>query len=229
MSDIVHGEDIVVMQKIDEVFYEIGCATNCQFEFTNEIIAKTSRNSAGFREKKVRISDCKGSVSGLIKSSNANDVLSIFWFLGQGMTRVEATYKFLFTDEDGNDRSITMNAVIESIPLRGPVESFGEFDLNIEGTGGYELDSLDPPGSSSDNVDSDSWEISGGLTYIEDVRLENVTIIEVDLEGRQFEKVTGSPVGRQFKYTASIGGKGRIEFENGLPIDGNEVFVIWLY
>lgn len=218
MSDIVHGRDIVVLQLIDDNWFEIGCATDCSFRFINEIIFKTSRNSAGAREKKVRISDCNGTVNGLIKTSNDNDVLSIFWFLSQGINRIEGTFKFLFTDEDGGDRSITMRAIVESIELRGPVDAFGGFDLNLEGTGGYEMDSLDVPGSSTDNVDSDTFTIAGGL--IQDNRLIGATIIGVWREGTDL-----SSMGISYSHNSVTG---EITPDAATTIDGQKLFVIWL-
>lgn len=229
MSDIVLGRDVVIMELIGSTYYEIGCATNCAFRFKNEIIYKTTISSGGFREKRVRLSDISGSVNGLVKTGNADNVQSVFRYLDLGITRVERAYKFLFTDEDGGEKTITMNAVIESIETRGPVDGFAEFDINLEGTGGLEMDEVAPPTESTSNVDSDTWTISGGLNYIEDVRLENVDIIEVTLEGVQHDKTTGTPVGREYKYTASIGGKGRIEFDSNIVINGQKVFAIWLY
>lgn len=218
MSDIVHGKDVVVLQLINSDWFEIGCATDCSFSFVNEIINKTSINSAGFREKKVRISDVKGSVSGIIKTSNNNDVLSIFWFLSQGVNRIEGTFKFLFTDEDGGDKSLTMTAIVQAIDLRGPVDSHAEFDLNLEGTGGYEIDSLDAPGTSTDNVDSDSFTISGGL--IQDNRLIGATIIGVWREGTELTSMS-------LTYSHNTV-TGQITPDASTTIDGQKLFVIWL-
>lgn len=218
MSDIVHGEDVSVLQLIDGNWLEIGCATDCTFEFINELINKTSRNSPGFREKKVRISDIRGSVNGVIKTTNDGDVLSIFWFLSQGVNRIEGTFKFLFTDEDGNDTELTLTAIVESIQLRGPVEGHAEFDLNLEGTGGHEMDSLDVPGSSADNVDSDTFTIAGGL--IQDNRLIGATIIGVWREGTEL-----TSMGVTYVHNSVTG---EITPDAATTIDGQKLFVIWL-
>lgn len=228
MSDIVHGEDVIVEKLIDGVYYEIGCGTNCSFRFKNEIIYKTTINSGGFREKRVRISDVSGSVTGLIKTGQADNVLSILGFLPPAVSREEGTYKFTFTDQDGVDKTITMTAVIDTIDLRGPVESFADFDLNIEGTGAIDFDEVGPPSASDIALDSDTWTIGGGNNYIEDARLENVTPILVTHEGTQFDKTLGSPGNREYKYTASIGGKGRIEVDANIVMDGQKIFVVWI-
>lgn len=231
MSDLVLGSNVVVEQLIDEVYYPIGCATECSFRYKNELIFKTSINSAGVREKVVRISDCNGSVSGLTKTTNVDSVVSIFWYLSNGVNRAVGTFRYTFTDQEGNDRQIVMDAIVEAIEIRGSADpGFSEFDLDFEGTGGPGTDTISPPvPESGSQIDSRTFEISGGNNYIEHADLENVTIIETDHEGIQFDKTSGSPTGRQFKYTASIGGKGRIEFEAAICINGQKVFVIWLY
>lgn len=228
MSDLVLGEDVIVEKLIDGVYYEMGCATNCSFRFKNELIYKTSINSGGFREKVVRISDVSGSVTGLIKTGQADNKLSIIGFLPPAVSREEGTYKFTFTDEDGGEKTITMVALIETIEMRGPVEGFADFDLNLEGTSSVDFDEVGPPSVSDLTVDSDTWTISGGQNYIEDVALENKTPILVTLEGLQHDKVSITPVNREYKYTASIGGKGRVEFDVNIVMDGQKVFVVWI-
>ena len=229
MSDLVLGRDVIVYQLISSVYYPIGCATECSFRYKNEIIYKTSINSGGVREKTVRISDCNGSISGLTKTTNLDNVVSIFWYLSQGVNRAVGTFKFEFTDQSSTTRTIIMDALVESIELRGSAEpGFSEFDLNIEGTSPVEVDEVEAPASAS-QVTSETYTIGGGNYYIEHEDLEGVTTLEVDHEGIQFDKTTGTPGNRQFKYTSSIGGKGRIEFDPAICIDGQKVFVIWLY
>jgi hypothetical protein len=227
MSDVVKAEGVVLYQLISNDYFPIGCAEEVIFRYKNEIVYKTSINSAGVREKIVRISDCSGSVNGLIKTTNVDSVVSIFWYLSQGVNRATGTFKFEYTDEAGDIRTIIMDAVVESVELRGSASDFGEFDLNFEGTGGFEMDIVSPPTEqSASQTDSATYTISGGNNYIEHVDLVGVTILEVCHEGIQFDKTVGSPTGRQFKYTSA---SGRIEFEAAICIDGQKVFVIWLY
>lgn len=227
MSDLVFGKDVVVYQLISSVYYPIGCATDCAFRYKNEIIYKTSVNSPGVREKAVRISDCNGSVNGLVKTTNVDSVVSIFWYLSQGVNRAVGTFKFEFTDQLSTVRTIVMDAVVESIELRGSADpGFAEFDLNFEGTSPIEVDVVSPPSESGSQIDSNTFTISGGNNYIQDASLVGVTIIEVDHEGTQFDETSGSPTGRQFKYTSALG---RIEFEAAICDNGQKVFVIWLY
>ena len=231
MSDLVLGEDVIVYQLISGTYYPIGCATECSFRYKNELIYKTSVNSPGVREKVVRISDCNGSVSGLVKTTNVDSVVSIFWYLSQGVNRAVGTFKFEFTNQSGALRTIIMDAVVESIELRGSADpGFSEFDLNFEGTSPIEMDIVSPPAiESGSQINSETYTISGGNYYIEHADLLNVTIIEVDHEGIQFNETAGTPGNREFKYTPSIGGKGRIEFDPAICINGQKAFVIWLY
>lgn len=56
--------------------------------------------------------------------------------------------------------------------------------------------------------------ISGteGNTYIEDAEIANVTILAVAKQGSILNEVTGTPTGREFKYTST----GRIDLGEAL-------------
>lgn len=229
--DFVQGKNVVLFQKIGTTTYQpIGCAESVSFEFENEIIGKTDVNAGGFRKKRVRMSDCRASLSGVVKISNEHSILSVFYVLQNGISRSEIEYKIVFTAENKSDYTVTFSAVVSRISTTSSTTDMSSFDIELEGTGGIEQDPVSSPSDSAGEVTSDTWTITGGVQYIEDVRLLNKDIIEVCLEGTQHEQATGTPVYREFKYTPSIGGKGRIEFDPNLGnMDGNKVFVIWLY
>lgn len=229
MSDLIFGSGVVLRQMISGTYYEIGCAETIEFEFENEIIFKTDVNAGAFRKKRKRISDCRGRISGITKSGNSDNVLSVFYELEDGVAGTVSTYQFLFTDQSGTQRAVTMDAVVSRVRIGGNATDFSDFDVEIEGTGGFQMDEIDVPGGSASQVDSDTWTISGGLNYIEDTRLLNATIIEVCLEGTEYEETSGTPSGREYKFTANVAGKGRVEFDTNVVINGQKVFVIWVY
>lgn len=231
--DVVSGNNVVVYRVIDGVEYEIGCADSCSFSLVNEIIGKTTVGGSGFRAKRVRMSDWSGTVSGVVKTSNENDVLGPFYFLQEGVRRTEGDYVFKFVDDDGNIKRIECTAIIEEIPLSATIGDYATWDLNLTGTGGFEVSVLSSPTvESADQVDSDWWSTTPGQTYINGSSynaksLVGKEVLEVWREGQQYDLVTGTPSGRQCKFTS---GTGRVDFDTALPFNSGEtVFVIWVY
>lgn len=231
--DVVRGDNVVCYRVIDGVEYEIGCGVSCQFTFTNEIIGKTTVNSGGFREKRVRMSDWSGTVSGVVKTGSADSVLGPFYFLQEGVRRTEGDYVFKFIDDDDSLKTIECTGVIEEITMSGNVGEYASWDLNLTGTGGFEITTTSVPApESADQVDSDWWSTTAGQTYISGSSynaksLAGKELLEVWREGVQYDIVTGTPSGRQCKFTS---GTGRVDFDTSLPFNSGEtVFAIWVY
>jgi hypothetical protein len=230
MSDVVHGQDVKVEKEVGGVFYEIACGTDCSFGFTNTFIGKTTRTSGLFFKRRVRMSDCKGTVNGVTKNTNTGG-LSIFHFLEEGIRRDEGFYKFTFEDEDGNIVIITMIALIEVINISGDVNDFSVFDLSIQQTGGVELTTVPPPPSiQPENWFSDFWTTGvgqfeiNGASAIKGYQLFSQELLEVDREGTQYDIITsGTPGNREALYD-SLGG--RIVFANEFNPD-ERVFVLF--
>lgn len=231
--DVVKGDNVAVYMTIDGVDYEIGCGVSCSFTFTNEIIGKTNVNSGGFRQKRVRMSDWSGTVNGVVKTTNGSDILGPFYFLQEGVRRTEGDYVFKFIDEDGNLKIIECTAIIEEIPISSNVGEFATWDLNLTGTGGFEVSTISTPtAESADNVDSDWWSTTPGQTYISGSSYNAKTltgkeVLGVWREGVLYALVTGTPSGSQCKFTS---GSGRIDFDTAFPFNSGEtVTVLWKY
>lgn len=58
-------------------------------------------------------------------------------------------------------------------------------------------------------VSIEVWATNPGGTFLQFAKIANVTILGVKREGLNYTEVSGSPSGRQFKYTRSAG---RIDF-----------------
>jgi len=232
---VIHGRNVNLLIKISGVWIYIGCATNCSFEFDNEIIFKTDVNAGLFRKKRVRISDSRGAISGVMTSGVNTERASIFYFLQEGVRRTELEFQFLYIDEAGNDISVLMTAIIQSITLSADVSNFAEFDMNIEGTGNISVGTVEPPAPTGCPVlKSDYWVTTPGATSISGASaggiattLAGKTVIEVDREGLGQDPVIGgaTPGNRQYRYS----GTNLLETDIANPYNAGEtIFVIWL-
>lgn len=229
---VIHGSNVNLLVKINDVWTYIGCATGCVFEFLNEIILKTDRNAGLFRKKRARISDSRSSVSGVMTSGANTEKASVFYFLQEGVRRRENEFQFLYIDEAGNDVSILQTAIVQDIQLSADVSNFAEFDMQLEGSGTLTIGTVDPPSPTDCPVlKSDYWVTVEGATSITGASANGIattlagkTVIEVDREGLQQNETSGTPGNRQYRYT----GTNLIETDSLSPyLPGETIFVIW--
>lgn len=233
MSEIVEGKDVVVMVMVEDVPIAAGCATSVSFEFENEIIGKTDVNAGLFRKKRVRISDFRGSVQGLITLFNTTSILSCFYFLQEAVRRTEQTLRFIFTDQDGNDKMIQAKFLVQSEKLSGDSDGIAEFDLSLEGTGDLTIGDIPSPGDSDcPEAFSDWWTPSAAATSFTGAGTGGKSfvgkeIIEVtrEMSGplRPTSPLNGTPGDGEYSYDNT-----NIKIWALNSFDGTErVFVIW--
>lgn len=229
MPDVVHGKDVNVEALVDGNYIVIGCATSCSFEFENELIGKTDVNAGLNRKKRVRISDSRGSVQGLTTLNNTATRLTVFYFLQEAVRRGEIQMRFVFVDEALSTRYVSGLFLVRNTTLNGDTSAFSEFDLQLEGTGGITIGTVNPvPDQFCPELFSDTWDTTPGAISISGLGLGGLSfagedILEVDREGLQFDYTAGTPVGRQFTYDGI-----NITFPADNPFNPDErVFVVW--
>lgn len=224
-ADIVQGRNVNAFKMQEDVPYPIFCATGCTFNFVNELIGKTDANAGLFRKKRVRISDCSASFSGITKVTNV-DGLSVFHFLDEGVRRVEATYVFIFEAEDGTEQTIQMTGIIESINITSNVGDWSTSEMTVQGTGGFTQDPLDPPAQGCEDLFSDWWELPEG----------EISISGPGENGREFTGHEVHVVARTIVNTPTSGTPGNQEYAyDGTTISwdplnpslGERVVVVW--
>lgn len=230
MSDVIHGRDVVGMFKIDGEWFNIFCATGCEFRLENELIGKTDVNAGSFRKYRVRLGDCSMTFTGVSKTSNANDVLSPFFFAQESVRRTEGEYRILFVDQDGNDKVIAMNGVVRALSIASDINNFSTSTMEIQGTGGFTVPLSPDPPTGCDEWFWDWWETTPGETSISGTghygrSFAGHDLIEVDREGIQHDVVdSGTPGNREALYN----GGSSIDFDPLNPFNaGERVFVIW--
>lgn len=209
----------------------VGCAFAVSFEFDNETILKTDVNAGLSRKRRVRMSDCRATVSGLTTLEN-NSTISVLYFLQEGVRRVEQDLRFVFTDEAGVMKQIQGMFLIVSAPITGDVTQFSQFDIAFEGSGGFTIsDVLDESGEAAlpGDVRWDWWETTEGATSISGTgnygrTFSGQTVVTVFREGTEYDLITtGSPTGRQAKVNGAA-----IDFDTTLPFEADtRVYVVW--
>lgn len=232
MSNEVFGTGVSVRAKVSGEYITIGCASSCSFTFINEIIGKTDVNAGLFRKKRVRISDCNGSVEGIITTESSPTRLSIFHFMQEAIRRSEIDMQFVFEDVNGGVKVIQGLFLVETTGLTADISSWADFGLDLEGTGGISITDIDPPGPVvCETIFSDWWTTTPGASGISGTGHAGLSfaghdVIEVDREGTEHDIVTsGTPGNRQAKYT----GGSSITFDPLNPFNPDEtIFVIWI-
>lgn len=226
MNEVVHGKDVNVEARINGDYIAIGCAFSCSFEFENELIGKTDVNAGLSRKKRVRISDCRGSVQGVTTLNNSATRLTAFYFLQEAIRRTEQDLRFVFVDEIGNTRYIQCMFLVKTHQLTAESSGFSEFDLQLEGTGTPTIGTVELIETICPELFSDTWETTESEFSISGLGQEGRSfaggdILEVDREGLQYDFTAGSPGNREFNYNGT-----EITFENAFEA-GERVLVVW--
>lgn len=230
MSNIVTGDNVNVEALIGGDYIVIGCAVSCSFNYQNELIGKTDVNAGLFRKKRVRISDCSGTVEGVMTTASEATRLSIVRFLQEAVRRTENDLRFSYQDSNGNYIRIIGKFLVETIGLTAAVGDFCDFDMNLQGTGGIEITSIGNPALACPEMFSDWWETTPGASSISGageggLNFAGHEVLEVDREGLQHDIITtGTPGNREAKYT----GGATISFDpTNVFNPGERIFVLW--
>lgn len=232
MPDVVNGKDVWMLRKIDDVYIVIGCATSISFTLKNELIGKTDVNAGLFRKKRVRISDNTASISGLQALKNSSDRLSIVYFLQESVRRQEQPLRFIWQDESGYQYVIDGNFLVEEVSITSPVEDFSEYEMTLQGTGGFTPGAvIYPPDDPICEVQSPLYiPVVAGQYSVSDALLKTETgftktILEVEREGIGHDETSGTPGNRTFNYTAN-GTTGTITFDSTNPFNAGEIIFV---
>lgn len=220
----IHGKDTLVSLLIDAEFIPILCAVDMTFTCTQDVVLATTVDSGKWRRKKLRgLSDWNVSVSGLTKIDNFDGQVSFFYLLQENIRGSEQTIQMMFTDADNNTQVIEGNVIIPEISFNGNVNSFGDISVLFEGTGEITIENpvSDVESDVCEDWMSDTFVLLEGETSVTG-SFAGKEILEVDLEGTQYDYTAGSPGNREYTYNGTY-----IEFEIAAPEFGQRVFVIW--
>lgn len=221
---VLKGKQALLSVLIDGVYRPVFCAISCYFRYDFEEVLKTSVNSGRFRERTTRLCDWEFGVTGLTKIDNTDGQAAFFWLIQAGVRGTTQALKMVFTDDEGNTQTISGNCVIKQGQLDSLVGGFSTAQQVFPGTGPF---AMGPVGgfASSDlyklylDTTAGAWEVSHA--DLEDA----IEIMLVLREDGQYAEVTGTPVGRQFRYTSSVG-SGKLTFPVSLPFNPGEIVYV---
>lgn len=236
MAEPIFGSGVIVEMLVGASYEPILCGLDCVFTRTPELIETTNPTSGGFKDFAVRREEWGVTVSGLTKVAN-NAALTFFYMLQTSIRRLKQAIRITFTDIDGADIQISGNVLIGQESISGPSTDFAQCNIELKGSGPFVIADVTPPTENEFAILSDWWPTVNGNNYIDgassgqsDSAIDNGgpftllltdTILEVDMEGTEFDPVTGTPtVGRrEFKFQTS---PALILFPSDLIFDGSQ-------
>lgn len=228
MSSIVLGSNMIL--ELGPDYTPIGCATNCSFSYSNELIGKTDRNAGLFRKYRVRLGDCTANIQGLTTLVN-DETISSFYFLQEAIRRTEQPLRFRFEDESGNLQSIEGNFLVQTISMNSDVSGFAEFDISFQGTGGASLLPVvvDSPAEGVCEVQETLYlTLAESATSVTSALLIGADreILFVTRSGTSYNETTGTPGNLEFKFNNVTGA---ISWATGNPGNpgGEPVTIGW--
>lgn len=230
-NEVIHGKNCFIYIKSGDDWYLIGCGISFTFEIENELILRTGINDGLFPKKRVRQTSFRGSVNAVMISESDAEKVSAFFLIQEGIRRSESTYKFEYTDGAEVTKTITGNFLVQTVNISADTQSFSKFDLSIEGTGGFTMETDSPTPVTDENVDSGTWETVIGETSItgDSIDSKNTTgkvLLAVSRTGVVHDIITaGTPSGMQAKFDTATG---TTSFDPGRPFeDGEFVWQMW--
>lgn len=218
---VLDGKAALLSVRIDNTFYAVLCATRVRVSIDHEEVLKTSRNST-HRERQLRIPDWGIQLDGLTKIDNSDGQISWFWLLNNAGS--EIFIRIRYTDAAGTTKDFSGNVLIKQGSLDSMVGGFSMASLYLPGTGAFSTDPVSAV-SSSDlyklylSTTEGAYEVShndlGGATEI----------MLVIREDGQYIETTGTPSGRQFKYTDNTT-SGKLTFDSSLVFNAGEIVYV---
>lgn len=218
---LIQGKNVHVYKYIGAYPVEIVCGTDVIFEINQETIGVTTPDSGKFRELTSRLRGFTCTISGATTSDNDGN-LSVFHFPPDGTIDDVHDIEVIYTDNNGNTRSLRANFIIETLSITGSADEASIYEIRMIGTGEYATADLIDPTISGSSVTSRSYTVSGGVIQDNDwIGLDDTNIIEVCREGTE-------QLSMNLAYTFNPV-TGEITPDPSTTIDGQKMFVIWSF
>lgn len=220
----IRGKNIVCSMYVTDAYYPIFCAKTAEFTINQDEIETTSVNSGSSREYVPGMSNATLSMTGVTTLDNTNDRVSVLYLMQQSIRRATQDCIITLTDDSGNDVVIQFYAIITSTGFTRDVASYSQSSVTFRVTGNITFDTVILP-PVPDVVYSIYLNTTAGQYTVNDSALIDADILQVAREGSTYTEVTGTPSGRQFKFTASTG---VLTFDSSLTFNpGETVFVMY--
>lgn len=220
----IKGKNIVCSLLSGSTYYPIFCGKSAEFNVNQDEIEVTSVNSGSSREYVPGMMNATLSMTGVTTLDNTNGRISVLYLMQQSIRRATHDVIITLTDDTGADVVISFNAIITATGFTRDVASYSQCSVNFRITGDVGFDTIITP-PVAENVYSFTLDCVEGEISVSDVLLAGVEILQVARTGITHNETTGTPVGRQFKYTS---GTGTITFDASIPFNsGEDVYIEW--
>ena len=221
---ILNGKQAVLSFEVDDVYYPALCAIDVAFQFDHEEILKTTVGSGKFRERDARLCDWGITLTGLTKVNNADGQLSFFYLTQQGVRGTTKKFRLRYTDDDSNVVNVYGSVLIKQGSLTSAVDGFSTATHFFPGSGPFTTDVIANP--TPRELFKLYMATTPGAFEVSHADLDGAAeIMFVTREGRGYTEVTGTPSGRQFKYTDGTG-SGKITFDSSLVFGAGEIVYV---
>ena len=232
MGNKVQSKNIIGYMKVGLTYYPVFCGKTLSFTIEQDTIETTSVNTGVMREYMAGMGDATFDCTGVTILDNTENRIAITYIQQQSVRLVTQDWKIVLTDDDGTTKTYIFSGLIKTSAFSKTLPGYSESSLSVKISGNITIDDTPPPDDEFATVYSDWWTMGTGLSYIgsnSDVHAYNlagVTILEVDREGVQYNKITtGTPVNSQFKHNNTTG---TITFSSLFPAEAGEtVFVLF--
>lgn len=222
--NVLKGKQAVLSVSIDEVWTPVFCGVSASFRYDYEEVLKTSVNSGRFRERTTRLCDWEFNISGLTKIDNSDGQAAFFWLIQESVRGTVQLLRLRFVDDNGNEQIISGNCIVKQGQLDALVGGFANVSQKFPGTGQFSMGAV--AGATPTDLYKLYLETTEGAYEVSDADLGAVVeIMLVEREEGGFTETSGTPSGRQFKYT-DLTSSGKLTFDSTKPFNAGEVVYV---
>lgn len=219
--EVIKGSQARLAIQIEGIYYYVFCAIGCSFFYQFEDLRTTTRTSGKFRNRESGLCDWGFSLNGLTKIDNSDGQIAFFYLLQAGIRGEVVSAKMEFIDDAGNEKTIVGDVLVQSGQLDAQVGGFANVSQTFPGSGPFEMDVVESP--VPDGLYKVYLSTTEGASSVTAASIAGATeIMLVIRESGGFTETSGTPTGREFKYTNS-GTNGTLAFDPNLPFNPGEI------
>lgn len=190
----IHGTGVVGSITKGEDIIPIFCAEDCTFSQEKEVIEASTVTSGVWKENRLRKRSWAFDISGITKINNDDGQESYFDLILSGVSMAAQTITIDFTDDDGNNVSISGTMYLQKDSITGPAADWAIASASFIGTGAYVLSNdSSSSGGGGGGPTCNAVGFSFDLDFPDDVQ-GNDYIFTIPLTGDEPFDILGSPI-----------------------------------
>lgn len=213
MNRLINGKNIVAEMLISGDYVAVLCAKDCTFNISQDVIEVTSINSVSTREYLPGMSSATLTIGGVSPIDNTEGKVSILYLMQQSVRQIVQKWRITFTADDGTNIAATFDGVVSTTDITRSGFAYNQSSVQVKVSGAITMDAIiDPPVYNYDIL-SDYWTTTAGFNYVGLSGSSAInsymigatdTLLQVDVEGVQFDLITsGTPGNRECKLNTT--------------------------